>query len=95
MPTPKLTRLVREAIEQNAPPRKGLTRPKLRFAHQGGSNPPIVVVHGTGVSRVAASYRRYIENRVRSQFKLHGTPLRIELRQTHNPYIEPDGKRRR
>ena len=65
MSTPRLTRIVREAIEANPPARKGLTRPKLRFAHQGGSNPPIVVIHGTGVDNVAETYRRYLEHRVR------------------------------
>jgi GTP-binding protein len=66
MSTPRLTRIVREAVDSNPPPRKGLTRPKLRFAHQGGSNPPIVVIHGTGVDNVPETYRRYLEHRVRA-----------------------------
>jgi GTP-binding protein len=95
LPTPKLTRIVREAIEANPPPRKGLTRPKLRFAHQGGSNPPVIVIHGTGIEHLSESYRRFLEHRVRAQFKLNGTPLRIEFRQGRNPYVPESVKRRR
>jgi GTP-binding protein len=95
MPTPKLTRTIRDAIAAYPPPRKGLTRPKLRYAHQGGSNPPIVVAHGTGVANLPESYRRYLEGRVRATFKLHGTPLRIEYRQAENPYAERAGRPRR
>jgi GTP-binding protein len=87
MSTPRLTRVIRDAIAAYPPPRKGLTRPKLRYAHQGGSNPPIVVAHGTGVGNLPESYRRYLEGRVRATFKLHGTPLRIEYRQSDNPYV--------
>jgi GTP-binding protein len=95
LPTPQLTRIVREAIEANPPPRKGLTRPKLRFAHQGGSNPPVIVIHGTGIEHLSESYRRFLEHRVRAQFKLNGTPLRIEFRQGRNPYVPESVKRRR
>jgi GTP-binding protein len=92
MPTPKLTRVVRDAIAAYPPPRKGLNRPKLRYAHQGGSNPPIVVAHGTGVGNLPQTYRRYLEGRVRAAFKLHGTPLRIEYRQSDNPYVRRAGR---
>ena len=95
LPTPQLTRIVRAAMESNPPPRKGLTRPKLRFAHQGGSNPPVIVVHGTGIEHLSESYRRFLEHRVRAQFKLNGTPLRIEFRQGRNPYVPESVKRRR
>ncbi len=94
MPTPKLTRVVREAIAAYPPPRKGLNRPKLRYAHQGGSNPPIVVAHGTGVANLPQSYRRYLEGRVRAAFQLHGTPLKIEYRQGDNPYARGSGASR-
>jgi len=87
MSTPRLTRVIRDAIAAYPPPRKGLTRPKLRYAHQGGSNPPIVVAHGSGVGNLPESYRRYLDGRVRATFKLHGTPLRIEYRQSDNPYV--------
>jgi GTP-binding protein len=95
MPTPRLTRIIRDAIAAYPPPRKGLTRPKLRYAHQGGSNPPIIVAHGTGVGNLPESYRRYLEGRVRQAFKLHGTPLKIEYRQAENPYVARAKRRTR
>lgn len=95
MSTPRLTRVIRDAIEAYPPPRKGLTRPKLRYAHQGGSNPPIVVAHGSGVGNLPESYRRYLEGRVRATFKLHGTPLRIEYRQSDNPFAGAKRRSRR
>jgi len=90
LPTPKLTRALIAAVAKQAPPRKGLSRPKLRYAHQGGSNPPIVVVHGTALNAVSDSYRRYLEADFRKVFRLEGTPLRIEFRSGRNPYV---GKR--
>jgi GTP-binding protein len=95
MPTPRLTRIVREAVESNPPPRRGLSRPRLRFAHQGGSNPPIIVIHGTGLDRVPETYRRFLENRIRDLFSLHGTPLRIEFKSSFNPYVRAQGKGKR
>src|SRR5262245_4449082 len=88
LPTPKLTRALLAAVERQAPPRSGLSRPKLRYAHQGGRNPPIVVVHGTGLSAVPASYRRYLEADFRKVFRLEGTPLRIEFKSGRNPYVD-------
>jgi GTP-binding protein len=90
LPTPKLTRALIAAVAKQAPPRAGLSRPKLRYAHQGGSNPPIVVVHGTALNAVPESYRRYLEADFRKVFRLEGTPLRIEFRSGRNPYV---GKR--
>jgi GTPase len=84
--TPKLTRLLQQAVERQAPPRRGLIRPKLRYAHQGGQNPPIVVIHGNALDSIADGYRRYLESWFREQFKLEGTPLRIEFRSSTNPY---------
>ena len=89
LPTPKLTRILAEAIEYQQPKRVGRFRPKMRYAHQGGSNPPIVVVHGNALEGVTDSYKRYLEGRFREVFKLRGTPLRIELRSSKNPYLEP------
>lgn len=86
LPTPRLTRAVREAIEAMPPPRRASRRPKPRYAHQGGNNPPVVIIHGTGVDDLSDSYRRYLENRLREQFDLTGTPLRIEFRRSGNPY---------
>jgi len=86
LPTPKLTRAMIAAVERQAPPKSGLIRPKLRYAHQGGINPPRIVIHGNALDRVPASYRRYLEGYFRTAFKLAGTPLAIELRTGRNPY---------
>ena len=88
MPTPVLTRLLQEAVEFQAPRRAGAFRPKLRYAHQGGMKPPIVVVHGTSLEHVTEAYKRYLEGRIRAHFKLVGTPLRIEMRSAKNPFRE-------
>jgi ribosome-associated GTPase EngA len=88
--TPKLTRELHAAVEQQPPPRKGIFRPKLRYAHQGGQNPPRIVIHGNALDAVPDSYRRYLETRFRQAFKLTGTPLRIEFKSSRNPYV--DGK---
>ena len=86
MPTPVLTRLLLEAVEHQAPKRAGHFRPKLRYAHQGGMNPPIVVVHGNSLEHVTDSYKRFLEGRIRAHFKLVGTPLRIEIKTSRNPF---------
>ena len=88
LPTPVLTRVLHEAVEHQAPKRAGATRPKLRYAHQGGMNPPIVVIHGNALEHVTDAYRRYLEGRFREHFKLVGTPLRIELRSSRNPFVD-------
>ena len=86
--TPRLTRVLRDAVERQQPARKAGQRPKLRYAHQGGQNPPIVVVHGTSLDQVTDTYRRYLEGQFRSFFALDGTPLRIEWKNARNPYVE-------
>lgn len=88
--TPKLTRALREAVERQQPPRRGSIRPKLRYAHQGGQNPPIVVVHGNSLDAVTDVYKRYLESQIRQRFDLEGTPLRIEWKKTTNPYATSD-----
>ncbi len=90
MPTPVLTRLLHEAVEHQAPRRAGMFRPKLRYAHQGGQNPPIVVIHGNALEHVTDAYRRYLEGRFRAHFKLSGTPLRVELKSSRNPFSAKD-----
>jgi GTP-binding protein len=89
--TPKLTRALQSAVEQQQPPLSGRFRPKMRYAHQGGSNPPIVVIHGSGLDGVKKPYKRYLENTFRNVFKLKGTPLRIELKSSVNPF---EGRRK-
>jgi GTP-binding protein len=90
MSTPVLTRLLQEAVQFQAPKRSGMFRPKLRYAHQGGMNPPVIVVHGNSLEHVTDAYKRFLEGRFRKEFKLTGTPLRIELRTSHNPYADKD-----
>ncbi|HEX6412413.1 MAG TPA: ribosome biogenesis GTPase Der [Burkholderiales bacterium] len=84
--TPKLTRAMIAAVERQAPPKTGLIRPKLRYAHQGGVNPPRIIIHGNALDRVPESYKRYLEGFFRNQFALTGTPMRIEFRTGRNPY---------
>src|SRR5690606_9448654 len=86
MPTPVLTRLLQEAVQFQQPQRAGSFRPKLRYAHQGGQNPPVIVVHGNSLEHVTASYKRFLEARFRAHFKLTGTPLRIEMKLSSNPF---------
>jgi len=86
--TPKLTRVLMAAVEQQQPPRKGIFRPKMRYAHQGGQNPPLIIIHGNALDAIPDSYRRYLETRFRSAFKLEGTPLRIEFKSSTNPFIQ-------
>ncbi len=90
--TPRLTRVLADAVAKQAPARHGIFRPKPRYAHQGGSNPPIIVVHGNALDHIADSYRRYLEHTFREAFRLQGTPLRIQFVTSKNPYAEKDGK---
>ncbi|WP_338765069.1 ribosome biogenesis GTPase Der [Massilia sp. METH4] len=84
--TPKLTRALQEAIEKQEPKRKAGLRPKMRYAHQGGMNPPVIVIHGNSLDAVSEPYKRYLEKHFRDTFSLVGTPLRIELRTGKNPF---------
>lgn len=93
--TPRLTRAMAAAVERQAPPRRGLIRPKLRYAHQGGMNPPRVIVHGTALDRVPDTYRRYLVGVFRKAFDLRGTPLMVEFRSGRNPYAAQAGRKRR
>jgi GTP-binding protein len=88
--TPKLTRALIAAVEKQAPPKRGPIRPKLRYAHQGGVNPPRVIIHGNALDRVPDSYQRYLEGFFRAQFRLAGTPLRVEFRTGRNPYARKE-----
>ncbi len=91
LPTPKLTRLLQQAVAKHSPPRHGIFRPKLRYAHQGGTNPPIIVIHGNALEHVPDGYRRYLERTFLEAFKLQGTPLRVEFRTSRNPFAERRG----
>ena len=86
--TPKLTRALIEAVEHQQPKRKGSIRPKMRYAHQGGQNPPIIVIHGNALDAIGDVYKRYLEKHFRETFNLTGTPLRIEMRSGKNPFTK-------
>ena len=88
MPTPLLTRLLLEAVQFQTPQKNGMYRPKLRYAHQGGMNPPVIVVHGNSLEHVTDAYKRFLEGRFRKEFNLVGTPLRIEMKTSSNPYAD-------
>ncbi len=90
MSTPVLTRLLQEAVEFQTPKRAGAFRPKLRYAHQGGMNPPVIVIHGNSLEHVTDVYKRFLEARFREHFKLVGTPLRLEMRSSKNPFADKD-----
>jgi len=90
MPTPLLTRLLLEAVQFQSPQRGGMYRPKLRYAHQGGMNPPIIVIHGNSLEHVTETYNRFLEGRFRKAFNLEGTPLRIEMKTSSNPFAGKD-----
>ena len=93
--TPKVTRALLAAVERQAPPKSGMIRPKLRYAHQGGINPPRIIVHGNALDRVPDSYKRYLEGFFRDKFALVGTPMRVEFRTGRNPYAGKAKKKRR
>jgi GTP-binding protein len=93
LPTPRLTRVLQQAVERQQPPRAGLVRPKLRYAHQGGTNPPVIVIHGSALAEVPDAYRRYLERFFGEAFQLRGTPLRIQFKTGVNPYASAPAKR--
>jgi GTP-binding protein len=90
MSTPVLTRLLLEAVQFQQPQRSGVFRPKLRYAHQGGMNPPIIIVHGNSLEHVTESYKRYLEGRFRKEFELTGTPMRIQMKTSQNPFKDKE-----
>lgn len=88
MSTPVLTRLLLEAVQFQTPKKTGMYRPKLRYAHQGGMNPPIIIIHGNSLEHVTDAYKRFLEGRFRKEFDLVGTPLRIQMKSSQNPYAD-------
>ena len=99
--TPALSRVLEKAVTQHQPPIVHGRRIKLRYAHQGGRNPPVIVIHGNQTERVPESYRRYLINHFRKVFKLRGTPVRLQFKSSDNPYkgrrnkLTPRQERRR
>jgi GTP-binding protein len=84
--TPRLTRILQDAVAEHAPPMVRGRRIKLRYAHPGGANPPIIVIHGNQVDAVPDSYQRYLQKVFRRELKLFGTPVRIQFRSHENPF---------
>jgi GTP-binding protein len=93
--TPKLTRMLATAVMRQQPPRAGMGRPKMRYAHQGGQNPPLIVIHGSALGHIPATYRRYLEHFFCEAFQLRGTPLRIQFKTGANPYADAPKRRPR
>ncbi len=91
--TPQLTRVLSDATSQHQPPITKGIRPKLRYAHQGGSNPPIVVIHGNHIEGVRDNYKRFLEGVFRKAFQLAGTPLRIQFNQGDNPFSDTEKRK--
>lgn len=85
-PTSRLTQILEDAVREHAPPMVASRRIKLRYAHLGGANPPLIVIHGNQVDSIPKSYTRYLENTYRRVLKLVGTPIRIEYKGGENPY---------
>jgi GTP-binding protein len=90
MSTPVLTRLLLEAVQFQAPKKTGMYRPKMRYAHQGGMNPPVIIIHGNSLEHVTEAYKRFLEGRFRKEFDLVGTPMRIQMKTSTNPFAGKD-----
>ncbi len=86
MSTPELTRMLEYAVVQHQPPLVRGRRVKMRYAHQGGSNPPVIVIHGNQTDRVPDTYKRYLSNFFQRELRLFGTPVRIDFKRSDNPY---------
>jgi len=86
MSTPVLTRILKEATDAHQPPIIHTRRIKLKYAHQGGRNPPIVIIHGVQTDALPTSYKRYLMNYFRDKLKLSGTPIRLEFKSPVNPF---------
>ena len=84
--TSELTNVLEQAVQQHQPPLVRGRRVRLRYVHQGGRNPQVLVIHGTQVERLPMDYKRYLINTFRKAFKLKGTPLRLELKSSTNPF---------
>ena len=84
--TTELTRELESAVMAHPPPLVRGRRIRLRYAHQGGRNPPVIVIHGNQTDRLPEAYRRYLINRFRKAFKLKGTPVRLAFKTSKNPY---------
>jgi len=87
-PTNRLTAILQDAVAQHQPPLVQGRRIKLRYAHQGGSNPPVIVVHGNQTDSLPGAYKRYLENTFRKVLQVNGSPIRFEFISSENPFAE-------
>jgi GTP-binding protein len=85
-PTNRLTAILQDAVSQHQPPMVHGRRIKLRYAHQGGSNPPVIVVHGNQTESLPGAYKRYLENTFRKVLNVTGSPIRFEFKSSENPF---------
>lgn len=92
--TSQIMRVLKAAVDKQAPPEVGGIRPKMRYAHQGGSNPPLIVIHGNALHKIPLSYQRYLRRNFSTAFGLVGTPLRLKLVSQENPYAEKGQKKK-
>ncbi len=95
MSTPKLTQTLESAIARYPPPVARGRRIKLRYAHQGGRNPPRIVIHGSQSSAVPEAYKRYLANTFREEYDLYATPVAVEFRSDKNPFLRDKPKEKR
>lgn len=86
LPTPRLNKIVQAAVASTPPPIVRGRRPRIKFAHQGGRNPPVVVLHGNQVRALTPSYRRYLSHALQKAFDLVGTPVTIQCKEGDNPF---------
>jgi GTP-binding protein len=86
LPTADLNKALEDAVTAHAPPLVRGRRIRLRYAHQGGRNPPVIVIHGNQTKRLPEAYRRYLVNRFRKIFRLKGTPVRLSFKTSDNPF---------
>jgi GTP-binding protein len=84
--TPQANKILREAVLAHEPPLVKMRRIKLRYAHVGGHNPPVIIIHGNQVTSLPGAYRKYLANTYLHRLKLVGTPIRIEFKTSENPY---------
>ena len=86
MTTSMLTRILQIAVDEHQPPMIGGRRVKLKYAHPGGYNPPIIVIHGNQVDKLSDSYQRYLSNHFRRSLKIIGSPIRLQFQEGNNPF---------
>ncbi|WP_311352383.1 ribosome biogenesis GTPase Der [Aggregatibacter segnis] len=86
MTTSMLTRILQIAVDEHQPPMIGGRRVKLKYAHPGGYNPPIIVIHGNQVNKLPDSYKRYLSNHFRRSLKIIGSPIRLQFQEGNNPF---------